>query len=42
MVGQGHEMGRPSTMALHTELSKGEINVFVGGSVVEVAEGVWG
>lgn len=41
-VGQGYEMGRPSTLALHTELSNSEIQVFVGGSVVEVAEGVWG
>jgi len=42
IVGQGYEMGRPSTLALHTELSNNEISVFVGGSVVEVAEGVWG
>lgn len=33
---------RPSTLALRTSSSKGEIEVFVGGSVVEVAEGVWG
>lgn len=41
-VGQGYEMNRPSTLALRTSSSKGEIEVFVGGSVVEVAEGVWG
>ena len=39
-VGQGYEMGRSSTLALRTELSNSEIQVFVGGSVVEVAEGV--
>jgi trans-2,3-dihydro-3-hydroxyanthranilate isomerase len=39
-VDQGYEMGRPSTLALRTELSNSEIQVFVGGSVVEVAEGV--
>lgn len=41
-VGQGYEIGRPSTLVLHTELSNSEIQVFVGGSVIEVAEGVWG
>ena len=41
-VGQGYEMARPSTLALQTRLSSSEIEVFVGGSVVEVAEGVWG
>lgn len=40
-VGQGYEMGRPSSLALRTELSNNEIQVFVGGSVVAVAEGVW-
>ena len=40
-VGQGYEMGRPSTLALRTNSAKGETDVFVGGSVVEVAEGVW-
>lgn len=41
-VGQGYEMGRPSTLALRTNDIQGGIEVFVGGSVVEVAEGVWG
>ena len=41
-VGQGYEMGRPSTLALRTNNAGGETEVFVGGSVVEVAEGVWG
>lgn len=41
-VGQGYEMGRPSTLALRTKHSNDETEVFVGGSVVEVAEGVWG
>lgn len=42
VVGQGYEMGRPSTLALRTLNTRGEIEVLVGGSVVEVAEGVWG
>lgn len=41
-VGQGYEMGRPSALALRASEAQGEIKVFVGGSVVEVAEGVWG
>lgn len=41
-VGQGYEMGRPSTLELRATHTNGEIEVFVGGSVVEVAEGVWG
>jgi trans-2,3-dihydro-3-hydroxyanthranilate isomerase len=42
VVGQGYEMGRPSTLNLRTRTTNGEIEVFVGGTVVEVAEGVWG
>lgn len=42
LAGQGYEMGRPSTLALRAIVNKTEIEVFVGGSVVEVAEGVWG
>lgn len=41
-VGQGYEMGRPSSLALRTNKTEGEIKVFVGGGVVGVAEGVWG
>ncbi len=41
-VGQGYELGRPSDLALRASETHGEIEVFVGGSVVEVAEGVWG
>jgi trans-2,3-dihydro-3-hydroxyanthranilate isomerase len=41
-VGQGYEMGRPSTLELRATHTNGEVEVFVGGSVVEVAEGVWG
>ena len=41
-VGQGYEIGRPSTLALRTNGMRGEIDVFVGGNVVAVAEGVWG
>ncbi|MBX9849765.1 MAG: PhzF family phenazine biosynthesis protein [Rhodocyclaceae bacterium] len=38
LAGQGYEMGRPSTLALRANSS----SVLVGGSVVDVAEGVWG
>lgn len=41
-VGQGYEMGRPSNLELRADQKNGEIDVSVGGSVVEVAEGVWG
>lgn len=41
-VGQGYEMGRPSTLMLRAYENKTEIEVHVGGSVVDVAEGVWG
>jgi trans-2,3-dihydro-3-hydroxyanthranilate isomerase len=40
-AGQGYEMGRPSTLALRASKSANGIEVFVGGSVVDVAEGVW-
>lgn len=42
IAGQGYEMGRPSILSLHTKETQSEIEVFVGGSVVDVAEGVWG
>ncbi|MBI3775168.1 MAG: PhzF family phenazine biosynthesis protein [Gammaproteobacteria bacterium] len=42
LSGQGYEMGRPSTLALRAHANKTDIEVFVGGSVVDVAEGVWG
>lgn len=41
-AGQGYEMARPSTLMLRASQAGGEIEVSVGGSVVEVAEGVWG
>lgn len=41
-AGQGYEVGRPSTLALQTKLAMGNIEVFVGGRVVDVAGGVWG
>lgn len=41
-AGQGYEMGRPSTLALRANENQNGIEVFVGGSVVDVAEGVWG
>jgi trans-2,3-dihydro-3-hydroxyanthranilate isomerase len=40
-VGQGYEMGRPSTLALRANKTPQGIEVFVGGSVVGVAEGLW-
>jgi len=42
LAGQGYEMERPSTLALRANEYKNGIEVFVGGSVVEVAEGIWG
>ena len=41
LAGQGYEMGRPSTLALRAHGNSNGIEVFVGGSVVDVAEGVW-
>lgn len=41
LAGQGYEMGRPSTLALRAHDNKNSIEVFVGGSVVDMAEGVW-
>jgi trans-2,3-dihydro-3-hydroxyanthranilate isomerase len=41
LAGQGYEMGRPSTLALRAHKNSNDIEVFVGGSVVDVAEGVW-
>jgi predicted PhzF superfamily epimerase YddE/YHI9 len=41
-VGQGYEIGRPSDLVLRTSNTKGEIEVFVDGSVAEVAEDIWG
>lgn len=42
LAGQGYEMGRPSTLALRANTVAAGTDVFVGGSVVDVAEGVWG
>lgn len=42
IVGQGYEMARPSTLALRTHDVQGDIDIFVGGNVVKVAEGLWG
>lgn len=42
-AGQGYEIGRPSSLALRANYNlQGEIEVNVGGSVVDVAEGIWG
>lgn len=40
-VGQGYEMARPSTLALRTNDRQDAIEVFVGGSVVAIADGRW-
>lgn len=42
LAGQGYEMGRPSTLALRALENKNDTEIFVGGSVVDVAEGIWG
>lgn len=42
LAGQGYEMGRPSTLALRAHGTNDGIDVSVGGSVVDVAEGIWG
>ncbi len=41
-AGQGYEVGRPSTLTLRTKLTAENIEVFVGGGVVDVARGVCG
>lgn len=41
-VGQGYEMNRPSVLALRARLHDREISVHVGGSVVAIAQGIWG
>ncbi len=41
VVGQGYEMGRPSTLHLRASPSKQGIMVDVGGRVQKVAEGTW-
>ena len=41
LAGQGYEMGRPSALALRANASESGMEVSVGGSVVDVAEGIW-
>ncbi len=41
LAGQGYEMGRPSTLALRAKKAAQGTEVFVGGSVIGVAEGLW-
>jgi trans-2,3-dihydro-3-hydroxyanthranilate isomerase len=41
-VGQGYEIGRPSKLFLRASNATAEAEVFVGGSVVSIAEGEWG
>jgi trans-2,3-dihydro-3-hydroxyanthranilate isomerase len=40
-VGQGYEIGRPSSLFLRSRLIDGAISVSVGGKVVPVASGTW-
>jgi trans-2,3-dihydro-3-hydroxyanthranilate isomerase len=40
-VGQGYEIGRPSTLYLKAGRNDGEIVVNVGGRISEVASGIW-
>lgn len=42
LAGQGYEMGRPSTLALRAHENKNGTEILVGGSVLDVAEGIWG
>lgn len=42
IVGQGQEIGRPSTLYLRAQRRGDGIQVDVGGQVIDVAEGVWG
>ncbi len=41
-VGQGYEIGRPSTLYLKAHQEAGRIHVTVGGNVIPVATGEWG
>lgn len=41
-AGQGYEMGRPSTLLLRANADAGDMEVRIGGCVVDVAQGVWG
>ncbi len=40
--GQGYEIGRPSSLLLRAQETQDGTKVFIGGSVVDIAEGVWG
>jgi trans-2,3-dihydro-3-hydroxyanthranilate isomerase len=40
-AGQGYEIGRPSLLFLRATAQGGEINIAVGGRVVEIADGNW-
>jgi trans-2,3-dihydro-3-hydroxyanthranilate isomerase len=40
-IGQGYEIGRPSTLLVRASEADGGIQVEVGGQVVQVAEGWW-
>jgi trans-2,3-dihydro-3-hydroxyanthranilate isomerase len=42
LAGQGYEIGRPSTLALRAHENKNGTEILVGGSMVDVAEGIWG
>jgi len=40
-IGQGYEIGRPSTLALKAAANQDGIQVQVGGKVLQIAEGLW-
>lgn len=40
-VGQGYEMGRPSSLLIRSSLNNGEFDINVGGKVIDVANGEW-
>ena len=40
-IGQGYEIGRPSELKIRAGMNNNEFEIFVGGKVIEVAEGRW-
>lgn len=40
-IGQGYEIGRPSELKIKVKQTVKDYDIFVGGRVIEVAEGVW-
>jgi trans-2,3-dihydro-3-hydroxyanthranilate isomerase len=40
-LGQGYEIGRPSELLLKSKFVGSEYEIYVGGKVIEIAEGEW-